>query len=257
MVLTLASLVSDVRQQLGRDPSLTSAEALVNEAGEAWVDSHSWKYLTDRTTTIDLVPGQVLYRMPDGIESVGTRIERANSIWHPIKVLSYDDFHAERFRYLSEVGREFTPIATFRYTQQPGDDSPKPYIEIWPDGITETVQVMYRAGWLPMNESDDAVDLPPQLESSFKEFVRRYALGRETASDVADGIWLDQMISSFFAGPRGVAAKTKDGLAGGMPQGVLTRSQLRYGRSKARQRGFTSGRGDFYDAYRWYTAPRR
>ncbi len=45
--------------------------------------------------------------------------------------------------------------------------------------LTENVVAQVDAGWLPLDDLDDAADVPPPLVPHFFEWVRMYAMHRE------------------------------------------------------------------------------
>lgn len=244
MVLTLATLAEEVRQELGRTPARSTSEALVNEAGEAWVNAHSWKYLRDRRQEISLVVGTEDYRLALGVRDVRGVLHRKNSVWHPIPLIDYESFTTERERFLSEVNNTFTPLATLRWDTLDGDTQPRLYLQVYPATLTETVQVQYQAGWLPLDLADDVADIPPPLEQPFKEWVRRYALGREKMPSFST----DAALQTFFGGPAGYRAKTVDAQHVNRIVPAPGAVGARMARSRARRDGFAGG--DWYDRYR-------
>lgn len=250
MNLTLGSLASDLISDLGRTPGRSTVEALINEAGEAWVNGHSWIYLRDRTQTINLVAGTEDYQLSLGVRAVNTVLYRPDSIWAPIPVMDYDTFIRERERYLSSVALNFTPIATVRWGTHSRDAGPRLYLQVYPATTVETVVVRYQAGWLPLNESHEVADIPPPMTHGFREWVRRYAQGREKQPQTnVDAAWV-----SFFNGPIGLSAKKADSSHVGRIIASPGGAGTRYARSKARRAGFASA-GRWYDRYAWFSAP--
>lgn len=221
MLLTLASLVRVATQELGRTPAKSTAEELVNEAGEAWVNAHPWRYLRDRSQDINIVDGQNLYRLPLGVRSVGEFLLRPDSVYQPIPIVNYEAFISEKERWLSEVERQLTPIATTTFKRLPaaenGDPSGKDddrlrfYIELYPANFTERVVVTFNAGWLPLDNASDEADIPPHLSRGFTEWMRRFAMAREKP----DTGPMDVAQLQFFEGPVGMEAKRVDGEGAG------------------------------------------
>lgn len=250
-MLTLRSLTESVRQELGRDPARSSAEELVNEAGAAWVDAHEWQYLRARSLTIDLVPTESRYALPDYVEDVATSLDRPNSVWTPIPIYDFPTFSSEKERYLASIGREFQPIATSYFATQGSDNAYRLFIEIFPAGVTETVSLDYTAGWKPLNKSSDTADVPLPLQRAFREWVRRYASGREKQPQMN----IDTMHQTFFSGPVGMNAMKKDGMVSGALTPRAAASGMYFGKRKLIAGGGTTNSG-FYDRYRWYSAPR-
>lgn len=244
MVLTLATLSEEVRQELGRTPSRSTLEALVNEAGEAWVNAHPWLYLTDRRQEVSLVVDQEDYQLNLGVRNVNGVLHRKNSVWQPIPIIDYEAFLTERERFLSEIQNTFTPWATLRWDTKTGDTQPRLYLQVYPATLTETVQVQYQAGWLPLNLAEDVADITPPLEQPFKEWVRRYALGREKTPTYST----DAAVQSFFNGPAGYRAKTVDAQHAGMAVPAPGAVGARMNRKRARRDGFSGE--EWFDRYR-------
>lgn len=211
MQLTLASLTETVRQELGRTPARSTAEELVNEAGEAWVNLHEWRYLQAREGELSLVDGTSLYRLGKGVRAVNTSLRRPNSIDPPIPVLSQQDFFRFKRTWLSEISFQLRQIATTRWTQQEGDAQPYLYIELYPANLNETVYYTFDAGWLPLDNPSDQADIPGPLAHGFVTFIRSYAMAREKPQMGT----VEQAAANFLAAPIGRSAMTIDGESDG------------------------------------------
>lgn len=234
--LTLDDLALAVRNEVGRDPSRSTVEALINEAGESWANIHSWAYLRDRSQELELTAGVESYRLGLGVRTV-TDIHRPNSTQWKIRLVDYDYWQAERYEWNAQLGRNFKPIATLRYGQEEGDLEPRLYLDIFPVQATETVRIVFQAGWVPLNNRSDVADIPGPLVPSFREWVRMYALTREKPEQYPPGS-LDQFIQSR-------AIKDAMRIDGGVHKG-LTRRLTGPGLHYARKRVRSYGHG-FYD----------
>jgi len=179
MALTLRSLLEEVRQELGRNPSRSTGEQLINEAGERWVNTHGWTYLRQRTQEIQLVSGQEDYRLGVGIRSLGRVLHRPDSVWAPLNLMGFSEFTAYRERYLAGIERPFNPVVSMSWNALEGDEEPRLYLHVFPSGLNERLVVEYDGGWVPLNELDDAVDIPAPLGIHFIEWIRLYARYRE------------------------------------------------------------------------------
>lgn len=178
MKLTLDSLRDAVGNELRRTPSRSTIEELVNEAGEAWVNSHSWVYLRDRSQVLELQAEVELYRLGLGVRSVRS-IDRVNNPYGPIPIVDFDFLERERNTFQAEARRVRDPIAALQWSQQADDDRPRLYLHVFPAEETESATLIYEAGWLPLDKSDDVADVPPSLGVHFRDWVRFYAMMRE------------------------------------------------------------------------------
>ncbi|MEL6716828.1 MAG: hypothetical protein AAFP86_23830, partial [Planctomycetota bacterium] len=254
MKLTLDSLSSIVREQLGKLPSLSSMEALVNEAGESWVDAHSWVYLRDRSQALELTAGVESYRLGLGVRSINS-IDRPSSQYGPIPLVDFDRLERERNSYYGERARRHDPIATLRWDTREGDDRPRLYLEVWPSETTERANVIYQAGWLPLDKKAEVADVPPPLATSFVKWLRLYAQHREVPDEYPMGT-----MDAFKQGADFMAAKRIDGQVHKRIIPGPGGAQAYYGRKRRRSRGFYD-RGDYVvgtdpyapgEAFRWH-----
>lgn len=179
MQTTLKALTEEVRQELGRDPSRSSAEDLINEAGARWVNAHRWSYLRQRTQEIALQSGTESYRLGAGVRSVGDTLHRPNTTWAPLRVVTFDEYTRFRERFLAGIERPFHPLAATSWDVKEGDKRRTLYLHVFPTGLTETVVAQLDVGWVPLDDLDDVADVPPPLVPFFIEWVRMYAQHRE------------------------------------------------------------------------------
>lgn len=178
MLLTLARLRSDLREEIGRDPARSSMEQLVNEAGEAWVNAHGWRYLRDRSMELQAEAGTESYKLSAGIRSIES-IDRPDTHYTRIPVIDFETWNGEVNRFLSRSQYLQDPIATTRWDARQGDLGPALYLEIFPVTFTERLVVTFHAGWLPLDDEGDVADIPPPLTTAFLHFARMYAMMRE------------------------------------------------------------------------------
>lgn len=233
--VTLDDLALVVRNEVGRDPSRSTLEALINEAGESWANLHSWAYLRDRSQELELTSGVERYKLGLGVRTV-TEIHRPNSSQWKIHLVDFDYWQAERYEWSAELSRSFRPIATLRWDQLTDDLEPRLYLDIFPVTETETVRIVFQAGWVPLTNGSDVADLPGPLVPAFREWLRMYALTREKPEQYPPGT-LDQFMRS-----RAIMDAMR--VDGGVNKGivpVLTGAGLRHAQKRA------MGRGGFYD----------
>ena len=200
MDLTLGELCKVVEEELGRSPSKGTSEALVNEAGERWVNSENWRYLRRRTQEVTLTPGVEFYRLGAGVHSIGRTIHRPNSVFAPIELKEWDAFTAYKERYLSGIERPYHPVATTLWgvredAEGKRDERRTLYLSIFPASVAETVVLEYRCGWIPLDGLSDTVDMPSPLIVHFRDWVRVYALHREFPESYPMGT-LDRFMQS-------------------------------------------------------------
>lgn len=231
MRLTLANLSETVFQELGRDPARSTMEALINEAGEAWVNLAEWFYLSERTGELTLTPGTEQYQLALGVRDLHRELYRPDT-WYPrLQIVDHETFTMERERYLGDTFRQFDPLVTVGWDTQSTDDRPRLYLSVYPATLSERVVYRYRAGWLPLDQQEDVADIPAPLVQPFLEWVRRYAMAREF-----DAVGMDQMAAQFMAGPTGVMAKRADARHRGRPIPARGGAGDRYVRIKAARR---------------------
>ena len=236
MKLTLANLAEAVFQELGRDPGRSTMEALINEAGEAWVNLAEWFYLKERSSEIQLVAGTETYQLSPGVQDLHRELYRPDVYYQPIQIVDHETYLAEKDRYLSANFRLYNPLAGVWWDTKEGDDRPRLYLNIYPTDLGERVTYRYRAGWLPLDEQDDVADIPAPLVQPFVEWVRRYAVARGV-----DGVGMDQMVAQFMAGPTGVMAKRADARHRGQPIAARGGAGERYARLRAKRNVISSG----------------
>lgn len=205
MRLTLRDARDVIRQELGRDPAKSTVEALVNEAGERWVNAENWRYLRHRTKEVALEAGVEDYPLGAGIQSIGQVLHRPDTVWAPLKLMEFGAFTAYRERFLAGIERPFNPVATTVWDVKEGDETRTLYLRIFPSGIGERLVVEYRGGWVPLDDLDDAVDMPPPLIVHFRDWLRVYAMHREFPQQYPLGTLDDFMQSASFTD-----AKTQD-----------------------------------------------
>jgi len=241
MKLTLASLADVVRQELGRDPSRSSVEALVNEAGEAWANAHNWVYLRDRSQDILTEAGVDAYKLGLGVRSV-TKVHRPDSAFRPIPLVDFDYFESERSRFFSAPRYQNEPIATLQWSQEPDDDRPRLYLRLFTGTIAERLRVTYHAGWLPLDGSGDVADVPPPLTQPFVQWLRLYAHSREKPELYPLG-----SLEAYKASPAMLEARRIDGQIHNGVVPALTGSALTYRKKRLRGDGFYT-REDYLNA---------
>lgn len=176
--LTLDDLALVVREELGRDPSRSTAEALVNEAGESWVNAHSWGYLRNRSQDLAVTAGVESYQLGLGVHAI-IDIHRPETPYRDVHLVDFDAWTREKYRYLSDTIWSYEPLATTVFDTRDGDEQPRLYLDVFPVRSTETWRIVYEAGWVPMTDGGDQADLPYFLVPPFREWVRMYALSRE------------------------------------------------------------------------------
>ena len=241
MRLTLRSARDTIIEELGRTPSRGTVESLVNEAGERWVNAVNWRYLRQRTLEITTQPGVEDYPLGAGVQSIAKVLYRPDTIWCPIQLREFSAFVAERERFLAGIERPFNPFATTVWDVKPGDEERRLYLRIFPAGIAERIVVEYRAGWLPMDEEDDAADLPGPLVVHFRDWLRIYALHREFPERFPIGT-----LDAFMQSASFVDAKRQDAETVGRLMPSPGRAGENYNR-------LSSGRDDIrYEALRTY-----
>jgi hypothetical protein len=211
--LTLRDARDVIREELGRDPAKGTVEALVNEAGERWVNAENWRYLRHRTKEITLEPGVEDYPLGAGIQSIGRVLHRPDTVWAPLELLEFSAFTAHRERFLGGLERPFNPVATTVWDAKATDTGRTLYLRIFPTGIGERIVVEYRGGWLPLDELDDAADLPPPLVVHFRDWLRVYAMHREFPEQYPMGTLDAFMQSSSFVDAQRQDAETAGRIA--------------------------------------------
>lgn len=229
MLLTHERLQSIVHEELGRGPARSTYEQLINEAGEAWVNAHEWRYLRDRSQEIAAVAGVEEYAMGLGVRAV-TALHRPDTVWPSIPIISFDGFERMRQQYLSRIERIQRPIANVRYDAREDDKAPRLYLSIYPVDFTERLVAQYNAGWLPLDGLQDVADIPPPLGTAFTEWLRGYADYQEYRSQRPPDT-LDRMRAAHSFR----AAKSVDGQASGPIAKQEGGAGAYYNRSRARR----------------------
>ena len=232
MKLTLASLSQAVHEELGRDPSRSSMEALVNEAGEAWVNAWNWTYLRDRSQDIQTEAGVESYKLGLGVRNLSA-IHRPTTAWPPVELVDFDHYESMRSSFFGEQLRSFTPIATLQYGQQADDDRPRLYLLIFPATLAERLVVVFQAGWVPLDEADDVADIPGPLAQPFLQWVRLYANSREFPERYPMGV-----LDAYKASPAFREAARVDGALHKTIIPRLTGAGAIYARKRAGRAGF-------------------
>lgn len=241
MKLTLASLSQTVTDELGRDPSRSSMEALINEAGEAWVNAASWTYLRDRSQDIQATTGVGSYRLGLGVRNL-MAVYRPDTAWRPLHLVDYDYFESQRSEFLGDVQWQHEPLVTLQYGQEEGDDRPRLYMRLFPATLNERLTVVYQAGWLPLDKLEDVADIPAPLGQPFVAWLRLFANTREFPERYPLGT-----LAQWKASPEFMEARRVDG---SMHKGVVPRitgTGLYYARKQLGRRGFYT-RNDYLRA---------
>lgn len=241
MDLSLRALGEVVRQELGRPPSRSTAETLINEAGVRWDNAHTWGYQRQRTLKVQLQPGVESYRLGAGVYAVGRVLHRPDTIWAPLPLVDFDAYTREKERYLAGIERPFHPLVTQTWDVREGDDRRYLYLHFFPTTLSEELTVEYVGSWVPLNEQDDTADIPLPLASHFVDWLRFYARTREFPENYPPGSLDQYKRTAAF-----MDAKTADALNNG-------RIVARQGRTGDYYQNMRQGRVPrVYDALRRY-----
>lgn len=230
MKLTLASLKETVQEELGRGPARSTSEALVNEAGEAWVNAHEWRYLRDRSQDLNIEVGVESYRLGLGVRSVEA-VYRPDSHYCEVPIIDFAAFEGERQQFLARSQYLQDPIGTVRWDTKEGDERPRLYLELFPIEFAERFVIRFHAGWLPLDEMEDVADIPGPLSTAFLHWLRMYANHREFPDQYGLGALDTLMRSNVFR-----KAMSIDGEAAGRIIPAPGGAGAYYNRHRASQR---------------------
>lgn len=181
-MLTLQRLQQHLADMLNRQlSSSNSIELLVNEAGIAWCNFHAWGYLSRRRRLIPFVPDQTVYGLGPDLKRVRSIVDPEYPVWMP-ELMQRPEFDEWRER-LSSVGDYWWSGTVY---DDVVDGVPQKVLEVYPAPSRERdVSLIYTAGWLAVDASNEPIDLPQQLEPAFVEFVRAFAAAREKRTTMA------------------------------------------------------------------------
>lgn len=189
-MLNLAILGGHILDALNRHPAASnSVELLVNEAGTAWCNANAWGYLRRRRREVVFVAGQASYPLGADLVEVQSITDLAQRGVCPLLV-TRSEFETQR-----AVGGGIGYGGAWVGTVYDGLDGgvAQKLLEVFPTPTaTQTIVLIYTGGWARVNESEEPIDLPQQLEPAFIEWVRHYAMGREAKMPMAEAIALAQ-----------------------------------------------------------------
>lgn len=198
MPLTLAHYRDRLEHALGGEVSdLLDPIELINEAGRAFVDSHSWKFM-ERTATLSFTSSQAYATLPtDFAQLIAVEITADN-----LNVFQLVDF--QEFAKYQAVGYTGTPGGVFgtilhydqTATSQAGGSSRLLLYPTPDSSITDALKVYYRAKWTELANDADVPNFPTYCESVFTEFVRAFAFGSEEPDQGTVYERLDKLMAS-------------------------------------------------------------
>lgn len=184
-MLTLRRLADVVFDALDRAPSSTnSIEFLVNEAGVAWCNAHEWGYLRRRRTELSLEPETTVYGLGEDLVTVESIIDPDHQRYVPT-LLPRPEFELWKAEYLAMT----TTLWVGTVYDGAIGGVPQKVLEMHPAPSTERgLIVIYTGTWSPVDDLDDVVDIPVQLEPAFTEWVRAWAVAREKKAGMAEAL---------------------------------------------------------------------
>jgi hypothetical protein len=182
MPLTLADYRNRLQHALGGEVSdLLDQDALINEAGRAFVDAHTWGFMQRPPTDLDFTISVGYVNLPSDFASLIAIDITADNL-NAFQLVDYSEF--AKYEAVSYVG---TPGGVFGTIVYPGQTSVTaaagvPRLLLYPtptSTISGALRIFYRAGWTELTNDADVPNFPTYCESVFTEFVRAFAFGSE------------------------------------------------------------------------------
>lgn len=195
MTITLNDLRAEVTHALdGGEPSAQfTINGLINAAGIAFFDWHSWKFKSRQKTTLSTVSGSNRVELPpDFSEHVSIRRNTAG-----IQMVSMGEIALQDAGNVSRAASTGYYLGTIVYpTPEPSNPAVLPlpflYIVPQPSGNTDTAfDLWYKSKWATLVEQVDIsvtpnvttynaiAHVPTYCEAALREFCALYARGKE------------------------------------------------------------------------------
>lgn len=202
MVLTLKEVADHIEDQLELSPAGTNRpELLVNEAGVAWCNASGWAYLRRRVRDIELSTAATVYPLGADFRELESIVDPEFPVWEP-DLMPRSEFEVYKKRIVTATdtwwaGTIYDSVVS---------EVPQKVLELFPVPRTaRTLTITYTAGWTRVDETDDVIDLPQQLEPAFVGWIRHYAEGREKRKDI------NEHMAAFKRSPVFMDAEAREG----------------------------------------------
>lgn len=182
MPLTLADYRNRLQHALGGEVSeLLDQDALINEAGRAFVDSREWKFMERPPATLDFTISVGYVDLPSDFGQL-IAIEITADNLNAFQLVDFQEF--AKYQAVSYTG---TPGGVFGTIVHPGQTSTGaaagvPRLLLYPTPTATTsaaMRIYYRAAWTELSTDGAVPNVPTYCESILTEFVRAFAFGSE------------------------------------------------------------------------------
>jgi len=187
MTLTLGSCETYIRNSLGIDkPASRSARSITNDAGRFWVSAHSWAYLENTSTTLDITGGQDFILLPLGIREI-ISIYVQDALTYYVQEVTQKELDELRTSVIAaQLDQYHWAIESRRVTPATGDPYQQWAIGIWPTrqtALAGAFRIRFKLGWADLVDDSDPIFLPASHEAMFLEFLDATARGYEKPGD--------------------------------------------------------------------------
>ena len=187
MTLTLSSCEDYIRNSLGIDtPAVRSARDITNDAGKFWVAAHSWSYLENTSTSLNITADQDYILLPLGIREI-IDLYVQDSLTYYTQEGSLKELDELRTSVISaQLDQYHWAVESRRITPATGEPHQRWAIALWPTRSTDVAdafRVRYKLGWGDLMDDSDAIFMPSSHEAMFIEFLDACARGYEKPGD--------------------------------------------------------------------------
>lgn len=194
-MITFADLNRHVFSALHSDPEDVSVREIINTAGRALVNAHSWEWLDGAEATLTMGASVSRVALPADFRS-DAEVSLTSTVFQHIRRVTPREL--QRIRQESVV-QYMTHTLLWSLSTQPDDKGvPRPYLEYWPESTTaipDAIHIVYARDWGELTDDNQVVQVPGFIEPVLIQAVRAVASGWE---DDEEGD-VDQRLSIVFA----------------------------------------------------------
>lgn len=208
MTLRLEDCAAHIFHALGAEPSSELSTPLVaNAAGEWFVSSQAWKWLSRTPASGDFVASQDYVTLPTDFGEL-VAVERDNVV-AGFTLVSMSELMTMRAKSVASSS-ELNLWGAVSHSPGTTASAPTPRLEVYPTpsaNLTGALKILYRAGWTRLTASEQThVYIPTFCEPVYIETLRAFALGWEEHDEVG----LSERLAAIEMGPLMQAAMRRD-----------------------------------------------